>query len=231
MALASWWHGDPVPQLPELDGFQVVPAHDDTELARLNHISVQEARARRAAGHQPYLGVLNGTPVAYGWSASRAASIGELDLTFTLAHRERYLWDFVTLPEWQGRGIYPHLLQGIIAHESATAERFWIIHAPENLPSGAGMGKAGLTPVGRLSYGEDGRVVLALTGAEERGRAGAVLLGVRLVDGAASPCWHCGGAHECSGDPCPCATPIRHTASAPQGVSGRVMGVSDSAAR
>jgi hypothetical protein len=47
-------------------------------------------------------------------------------------------------PEWQGYGIYPRLLQHILMQQSSTVERIWIIHAPENSPSGAGMTKAGL---------------------------------------------------------------------------------------
>ena len=82
--------------------------------------------------------------MAYGWVATRVASIGELKLTITLSSSDRYLWDFATLPEWQGRSLYPHLLQANLHHERE-AERFWIIYAPEKLPWGAGMRKAGFT--------------------------------------------------------------------------------------
>ncbi|HWQ13114.1 MAG TPA: GNAT family N-acetyltransferase [Roseiflexaceae bacterium] len=192
MALATWWISDPLPGLRPLAGFTAALAEDDAALARLNRIPLEEVRARRAAGHRPYVGALDGVPVTYGWVATREASIGELGLSFRLPEGERYLWDFATLPEWQGRGLYPRLLQAILAAEVCEARRFWIIHAPENLPSGAGMGKAGLEPVGALSFDAMGGVALRPTSARERAAAGARLLGVPLIEEALAPCWHCG---------------------------------------
>lgn len=193
MALATWWTQDALPDLPALPGFQVAIATDDLTLAKLNRLSVAEVRARREAGHRPYLGLLDGEPVAYGWVATEEASIGELRLIIRLPSGNRYLWDFATLPGFQGRGIYPHLLQAIIRQESPEAERFWIIYAPENLPSGAGMEHAGLLPVGQLSFQSDGAVGLAPTGSHDRAQAGAELLGVPLLEVALAPCWRCGG--------------------------------------
>jgi Multicopper oxidase len=74
-----------------------------------------------------------------------------------------------------------------------TAERFWIIHAPENVPSGAGMHKAGLYPIGQLSFRLDGGVGLAPLGSPEHAQAGALLLGIPLVEIVLAPCWCCGG--------------------------------------
>lgn len=204
MALATWWSPDPLPDLPALPGFQVALVGDDPAanraLARLNRLPVAEVRARRASGHRPYLGLLDGQPVAYGWVATEEASIGELSVTIRLPRGNRYLWDFATLPDFQGHGIYPLLLQAILRQESRDAERFWIIFAPENLPSGAGMEHAGLAPVGSLSFREDGGVGLASLGSYERAQAGAELLGVPLVETALAPCWRCGGQAAHSGD-------------------------------
>jgi hypothetical protein len=198
MALATWWSTDPLPHLPVLPGFQAACASDDTALAQLNRLTVTEVRARQQDGHRPYLGFLNGIPVAYGWVATQEASIGELDLTFRQPPGNRYLWDFATLTGFQGRGIYPHLLLAILKQEMLEAERFWIIHAPENVPSGAGMEKAGLLPVGQLSFRPDGSVGLAPLGLHERAQAGAELLGLPLIETVLAPCWHCGGqtAHQ-----------------------------------
>jgi hypothetical protein len=175
MALATWWTGDQQPDLKQLAGFSASVAHDDHELARLNRIPVAEVRARQADGHRAYIGRVEGAPVTYGWVATRAAAIGELELAFTLPARE----------------LYPRLLQAILAHESRDADRLWIIHAPENLPSGAGMSKAGFEPVGTLSFDVAGRVSLKPGGADERASAGAALLGVPLIAEALAPCWHC----------------------------------------
>src|SRR5262245_14794831 len=111
MSLATWWVNDPLPTLPVLPDFAVRLANDDAELAALNRIPVAEVQSRRAGGHQAYIGYRQRQPVTYGWVATRSATIGELDLAFALPAGDRYLWDFATLPEWQGRGLYPRLLQ------------------------------------------------------------------------------------------------------------------------
>ena len=191
MALATWWRSDPLPSLSVVPSFHAAMSDDDDAmLARLNRIPLAEVRARRHAGHRPYVGRLQGMPVAYGWVATRSASIGELNLTITLSQRDRYLWDFATLPAWQGRGLYPRLLQAILQQE-VEAERFWIIYAPENVPSGAGMRKAGLVAATELSFDADRQVRLAALGAIERARAAAELLGVPLVEDELAPCWCC----------------------------------------
>lgn len=211
MALATYWKNDPLQTLAPLPGFEVRLADDDAQLAVLNRIPVAEVRARRASGHRPYVGVIDGTPVTYGWAATRHAEIGELGLRFALPDGDRYLWDFATLPAWQGRGLYPRLLQGIV--EAEAAERFWIIHAPENLPSGAGMAKAGFEAVGQLSFRQDGSVALIALGMRDRPQTGAALLGVPLVADELSPCWRCMNAVVCTckrnPDACSCAVRVR----------------------
>ena len=197
MALATWWRNDPLPVFAHVPGFRARLAGDDHELSQLNGLSLLEVRARREGGHRPYVGYIYGEPVTYGWVAMRAASIGELSLTFRLPATDRYLWDFATRPEWQGRGLYPRLLAAIVESESRTAQRLWIIHSPENLPSGAGMSKAGFTSVGQLSFQVDGSVGLAAYDeALPRATVGARLLGVPLVDTVLAPCWCCGATIE-----------------------------------
>ena len=192
MALATWWRGDAVPTLSLLPGFRVEASHDAHMIAQITQLAPDEIRQRMYAGHQPYLAFVEQTPVGYGWMATQQASIGELGLQFALPETNRYLWDFATLPEWQGYGIYPRLLQHIVMQQSSTVERIWIIHAPENSPSGAGMTKAGLLPIGQLSFRSDGGVGLAPFDSRERARAGAALLGVPLIERVLAPCWSCG---------------------------------------
>jgi hypothetical protein len=118
-------------------------------------------------------------------------------VSLVLPRGDRYLWDFATLPAWRGRGLYPHLLQGIIAAEAAEAARLWIIHAPENRASCRGIVKAGFAPVGELSFRADGSAGFRPHDRPERARVGAALLGVPLLDAdgpateALAPCWHC----------------------------------------
>ncbi len=224
MSLATWWINDRLPVLPTLSDFEVRPAQDDPELAALARLPIAEVEARRAAGHRPYVGYSAGLPVSYGWVATHSASIGELDLTFDLPQSDRYLWDFATLPEQQGRGLYPRLLQSIALQEAGAAQRLWIIHAPENLPSGAGMRKAGFEAVGQLSFRADQRVGLMPIGLMARALAGAELLGVPLIDADLAPCWCCAGAARLPStiascwpsmgtrpEVCTCATAIRRS--------------------
>ena len=211
MALTTWWASDRLMDLTPLAGFQVQLSADDARLAAINRITVAEVEQRRRAGHLPYVGSMDGTAVTYGWVATREASIVELNLVFPIALENRYLWDFATLPEWQGRGLYPRLLQAIVQAERA--ERFWIIHAPENLPSGAGMQKAGFQAVGQLSFQHDRQLGLIPLGRPERARIGAALLGVALIEDGLSPCWRCVDQVVCTCqlDPgsCSCAVKIR----------------------
>lgn len=206
MALATWWRGDSLPDLSGCSGLAVQTAHDNTALAAVNRISIAEVIRRRNAGHRPYIALVDDVVAAYGWVATRRADIGELDLRFTIPAADRYLWDFATLPEWQGRGIYPRLLQAIIRAEGA--DRFWIIYAPENSPSGAGIEKAGFINVGQLSFQRDGTVGLAPLTMPERAQAGAALLKDQL-----SPCWRCVEKVICTCqlDPesCTCTLPVR----------------------
>lgn len=194
MALATWWRDDYLPDLPPLTGFQVSIVQVDDLLAQLSGLDGREIQRRRQAGHRPYAAFLSGTPAAYGWVATRRATIGELNLDFRLPPLHRYLWDFATLPAYRGQGIYPHLLQEILMREVGLGYYFWIIRAPENLASGSGIRKAGFKAVGRLSLMENGRTALALTGSLERAESGASLLGVPIVETGLFPCWHCGGA-------------------------------------
>lgn len=194
MSFATFWIEDTLIPLASLPGFTAGPALDTYELAEINHISYTEVMNRRSNGHRPYVARMDGQPVAYGWLATSQISIGELDINVELSPDDRYLWDFATLPDWQGQGLYPRLLQSILEQESQNAKRFWIIHAPENLPSGAGMSKAGFEFVGQLSFTVDGKVGLApYTDSTERARIGADLLQVPLIESVLAPCWTCGG--------------------------------------
>lgn len=193
MSFATFWTEDTLTPIASLPGFMAGPAFDWHELAEMNHLSDAEVMDRRMNGHRPFVARMHGEPVAYGWLATSQISIGELDINVELPPDDRYLWDFATLPAWQGRGLYPRLLQSILEQEMQNAKRFWIIHAPENLPSGAGMSKAGFEFVGQLSYTVDGKVGLApYADTTKRARIGADLLQVPLIESVLAPCWSCG---------------------------------------
>ena len=194
MSFATFWIEDTLPMIASLPGYTAGPAFDWAELAEINHLTHAEVMDRLNDRHHPYVARMDGQPVAYGWLATSKVSIGELEINVELPSGDRYLWDFATLPDWQGRGLYPRLLQSIIEQEIQNAKRFWIIHAPENLPSGAGMSKAGFEFVGQLSFTVDGKVGLApYSDSIERARIGANLLQVPLFESILAPCWNCGG--------------------------------------
>ncbi len=200
MGLATWWQGDAIPHIDTLADLSVAQSKDAVELAKLTELDPREVQHRLDGHHRAYVAHLHGTPVAYGWVATSGASIGELGLSFVLAAGDRYLWDFKTLPAWRGRGIYPRLLQAILRQEAHDAERFWIIHAPENGSSEAGIRKAGFQFVGELSFHRHGGVGQRPLEQAERARIGAALLGATFIERQTTsgptrlelaPCWCC----------------------------------------
>lgn len=159
MPFATWWRRDPLPELTPLPAFSARPSLDTSLLTRLTALSEQEVQHRIQGGHRPYVAFLEATPVAYGWIATRKGGIAELNFSFPIAENNCYLWDFMTLPEWRGRGVYPHLLQAIIRQED-TFERFWIGYQPGNDVSGHAMTKAGFRIVSDLVM--DGRRIVGM---------------------------------------------------------------------
>jgi GNAT superfamily N-acetyltransferase len=182
---------DPAPRLPPLPGLHIARACDPAILARVQRRSPGEMAARSAAGHRAYVARLEGDVAAWGWVATRTAVIGELGVRFRVPQTDRYLWNFVTRPAFRGRGIYPRLLDRIVERESAGAERFWVIHAPENGASGSGIRKAGFTPGGEISFDARNRPALQC---HQRGERATDLLGLPVADGALAPCWRCARA-------------------------------------
>jgi GNAT superfamily N-acetyltransferase len=164
----TWWRGDDLPALDPLPGFELIQSEDMDLLVRLSALTADEVKTRVDRGHHPYLAMINDEPAAYGWSAWKHAEIGELGVDITLPSGDRYLWDFVTIPEWRGKGIYPHMLQGIIRSEAGNAERFWIGHDLDNVASARGIEKAGLPVIGEVWVRDETPVYI---GREPRERA------------------------------------------------------------
>jgi GNAT superfamily N-acetyltransferase len=232
MALWTWWPGDALPALVASDAFTAQPSTDLCRLSSLTGLDHAKVETRLAAGNRCYVASVGTASAAYGWVAAGEAAIGELDIAFRLAGSDRYLWDFQTLPEWRGRGLYPRLLQSILGGEGLANARFWIINAPENRASARGIDKAGFHVVGDLAFAKDGRADLVPTADPVRARVGAALLGVPVIQapaaGSVSPCWCCvmdalrhheqavcwpTGALE--GAPCACGRPGPEAASRP----------------
>lgn len=190
MPIAARHVQDRAPLLTPLPELVVRRTDSPLLMSTLQKRRVSEMVARFEAGHRAYVAWYDGEAAAFGWVATREASIGELDVRFQLPKRDAYLWNFVTLPEFRGLGIYPRLVDAIVRAESVIADRFWIIYAPENHASGSGIAKAGFTNLAELSFDASGRAaVRALMGGG--GSAAAELLGVPELSGDLSLCWRC----------------------------------------
>lgn len=177
---ATWWRGDELPRLPPLPGFASRVSDDAALVARVSGLERAAVQARTSRGHRPYLAEIGSEVVGYGWSATQEAGIGEIGLHLALPGGNRYLWDFVTLPAWRGREVYPHLLQAILRRESTKAERFWVGYDWDNHASARGVAKAGFQVVGELHDGPNGLGLVALE-RPERAEAAARLFGLPIL--------------------------------------------------
>jgi GNAT superfamily N-acetyltransferase len=149
MPFATWWRGDSVPDLGALPGFAARPETDRVLIRQVTGQPAPTVEARLGSGNDLFVATLDGKPVGYGWLAHRCGGIDELDFSFGLPAGDAYLWDFATLPNWRGLGVYPHLLQAIVRHASGV-ERFWIGYEARNLASARGIQKAGFRVIGDL---------------------------------------------------------------------------------
>jgi GNAT superfamily N-acetyltransferase len=130
--------------------FGRVQAPQETELAQALG-SAALARDRLATGRRGYAAWLEGRLVAYGWVSFGQEPVGELGLLVQLQPDEAYVWDCATLPEYRGRGLYAGLLAHIAQALRAEGLRtVWIGADFRNLPSQAGIGRAGFTAVADL---------------------------------------------------------------------------------
>ena len=64
--LATWWQGDPIPELSRLNGLEVRVVESAWVFAAFD-IPVAEAARRMAEGHRAYVASYRREPAAYGW--------------------------------------------------------------------------------------------------------------------------------------------------------------------
>jgi GNAT superfamily N-acetyltransferase len=186
--LWHWRRGDALPQLasPSAEWRTQATGADDgvaglgAQLARDFALPEQFSRERFALGHRLYLGLASDQPVAYGWLATGPSSFGEPSVHFVTPPGHAYLYDFVTLPSWRGRGCYPALLRAIIDAEPAIGD-FWIIHHITNLASQRGIAHAGFQIACSVYRTVTGSLALCPAEDRERAKAGAALLALPLL--------------------------------------------------
>jgi hypothetical protein len=175
----GWWRGDSLPALPSIAGLTIDPARHQRLVADLMQTPPAALQTRMQQGNQPWLARIAGEPVGWGWVASAHVAIGEINLSFNLPPGNRYLWDFVTLPPWRGRGIYSRMLQAILSREAA--ERFWVGHDQFNVASARGIVKAGFISVGTVYRLPNRALTLVPTRPMERAEAAAALLNISVA--------------------------------------------------
>ncbi|MEZ4520701.1 MAG: hypothetical protein R3A46_03500 [Thermomicrobiales bacterium] len=178
----AWWRGDYLPDLQTQPDLAIEFDPEPETIRRVADLDDREIERRAGRGNRAVVGRMDGIPAAIGWSSGGRVEIGELGLDFTLPTGNRYVWDFVTLPDWRGRGIYPALLQAFIRVESSV-DRFWVGHDLDNAASSRGILKAGFQTVGEVYAVEGvGPVFVARGGAPDRAYDAADLLGIPLLD-------------------------------------------------
>jgi hypothetical protein len=183
-SLYGWRRGWPPPAIQsDLHGsltYDLAPP--PALLAKLANLPESEVLRRLDQENRAFLLLVDGRPAAYGWSAAGPADIGGLSLSFTVPPGERYLWDFVTLPSYRGRALYPLLIQKIVQTQANVAEWFWIGHEPHNDASKRGILKAGFKLAGEFHRLRGGHAVLvrAPEADQELAERAARALGVKL---------------------------------------------------
>lgn len=207
MSLYTFSYSDDLTPVKIPAGLKIEVSADIRLLSILGNSTMEEVTKRLANDNLAFVAYLNNQPAAFGWMARDNARIGELDHEFILPPGNRYLWNFRTLEAYRGLGIYPALLQYILQNGDDKANRFWIIHAPENKASLKGIQKAGFEYVGKLYLDEDDKATIeynetALTFQEE-----LEYMDITLSEQTASSCWNCSSPYLKKRSPeCCCST-------------------------
>jgi GNAT superfamily N-acetyltransferase len=178
--LWSWCRGDAPPVCLGVSGLTVEESTHVELLSTLMGIPEALLREQLWLGHRAYLARLGTLPVAVGWSATGEVALLGGRVTLHVPPHHRYLYGFVTHPDWRGRGVYPHVLQAILRTEEQ--DYFWIMHLRENMASERGNHKAGLRLADRLSFFPTGGLgLIPPPGDSERAHVAEQLLWLPLI--------------------------------------------------
>lgn len=122
---------------------------DSADLAAAMGLDDTEPVFRRfARGCQASIARVEGRLASYGWITFDREDIGSLGLSVRLLPGEAYIWDCATLLTYRGRHLYPALLSHMVrALHVAGLQRVWIGMDADNLPSQAGVVRAGFQQI------------------------------------------------------------------------------------
>jgi len=182
---------DKLPLIKIPAGLKIEVSTDATLLSVLGNTTGKEVSERLLNDHLAFVAYINHQPAGFGWMARSKARIGELNHQFTLPRKNRYLWNFRTLAEYRGLGIYPALLQYTMQYEGDKVNRFWIIHAPENKSSLKGIVKSGFEYVGELYAKTNGTLALKSSATAERYHYLLDEMELNPSNEAPASCWNC----------------------------------------
>jgi GNAT superfamily N-acetyltransferase len=181
---------DTLPFVKHPAGLVIEESRNVQLLSMMGTTSKEDVTSRLANNHVAFVAYIQNLPAAFGWMAKHKATIGELNHELVLPAGNRYLWNFRTMEAFRGLGIYPALLHHIIELEKSKAERFWIIHAPENTASLKGIQKAGFQYAGRLyTTGEKTMIEATEFSSENELLLSEMNISVSLEEAAS--CWNC----------------------------------------
>ena len=118
---------------------------------------VEPVLQRFGRGCRCYIARLDGRLISYGWVTFDEERIGSLGLSVRLLAGEAYIWDCATLALYRGQRLYPALLSHIQRELQADGYwRAWIGMDADNLPSQAGVVRAGFQQIVSLLQASSG---------------------------------------------------------------------------
>ena len=130
---------------------------DAAELAAaMGFDDVEPVLQRFERGCQCHIARIDGRLISYGWITFDEERIGSLGLSVRLLAGEAYIWDCATLALYRGQRLYPALLSHMLRElRAAGFWRAWIGMDADNLPSQAGVARAGFQQIVTLLQAND----------------------------------------------------------------------------
>jgi len=125
---------------------------DDTavEIASVMQVDSDLVDARIARGCRCFIGRLDRDVVAFGWLATRAEWIGELELEITPGRDGAYIWNCATHPAHRRKGFFRSLVRGIAAQAQREGlKALWI--GTLDIPAAKGVAEVGFVPAMRFT--------------------------------------------------------------------------------
>jgi len=116
-----------------------------SEVASFMQLDAVLIADRFARGCRCFTARLGDEVVAYGWLATAAEWIGELELEIRPARGEAYIWNCATAPAHRRRGYFRAVVSGIVGQARQEGlRRLWI--GTLDIPPAKAVGQAGFVP-------------------------------------------------------------------------------------